>query len=197
MINLSASNEISQKKEQSKTFSHISQDNGENNENRSAVFYGDSNTDEQGDTIKEMNCSNISIIPNQNDLNSEHFETKALLFLLNVYVLCETCEEYYTIKIQDLNHIIAECRCKYIYNCTPSYFIQKYLYTGNGEKASSFCKSHFGHSIIKYCWDCKKNLCEECLKVPSTHNNDTGIHKKHETHTLIDLKKDVKNTKKK
>ena len=44
MIDLSASNEISQKKEQSKTFSHISQDNGENNENRSAIFYGDSNT---------------------------------------------------------------------------------------------------------------------------------------------------------
>ena len=196
MIDLSASNEISQKKEHSKTFSHISQDNGENNENRSSDIYDGVNTDEQLDPIKEMNCSNISIIANQNLLNSQvdtkHFETETLLFLLKVYAFCETCKGYYTIKIQDLNHIIAECRCKYIYNCTPSYFIQNYLYTGNEEKAISFCKSHFGHSIIKYCWDCKKNLCEECLKVLSIHNNVSGIHKKHETHTLIDLKKDVK-----
>lgn len=160
MIDLSASNEISQKKEHSKTFSHISQDNGENNENRSSDIYDGVNTDEQLDPIKEMNCSNISIIANQNLLNSQvdtkHFETETLLFLLKVYAFCETCKGYYTIKIQDLNHIIAECRCKYIYNCTPSYFIQNYLYTGNEEKAISFCKSHFGHSIIKYCWDCKK-----------------------------------------
>ena len=41
--------------------------------------------------------------------------------------------------------------------------------------------------LLKYCLTCKIDVCEKCLVEKDIYDNDTGIHTRHETHTLIDL----------
>lgn len=54
--------------------------------------------------------------------------------------------------------------CKLIKNCTLNEFITKYC---SGELINFGCKIHnkenMPNKFIKYCTDCKTDLCEECL----------------------------------
>ena len=38
------------------------------------------------------------------------------------------------------------------------------------DEKNYYCKKHF-HKFIKYCFLCKKNLCDDCVKEHSDHNN--------------------------
>jgi len=162
-----------------------SQYNNENNEGRLLELDEDESTEEERISIYFPNTSGISF---QKFINSQadtcNNDIRNLLFLFGVYVLCNKCKENYCLSFQDLNHITAECRCKCISQCETNNFIDKYL---SKEDLNFKCKSHNNEKIIKYCWDCKEDLCRECLKELSKHNNKSKKHTKHETHTIIDL----------
>ena len=76
----------------------------------------------------------------------------------------------------------VECGCKLIKHSTVDEIIQKCPFELN----NFGCKIH-NHKYIFYCTDCKRDLCDECLKEKTEYNNHTGNNFKHEIHKLVDL----------
>jgi len=111
-----------------------------------------------------------------------------LRFLLPIYISCSNCKENFSLKIHNFKYMTVECGCKLIKNCTLNEFITKYC---SSELINYGCKIHYEENkpknFIKYCKDCKVDLCEDCLNSKGLYNNDTGKHKAHEVHDLIDL----------
>ena len=85
-------------------------------------------------------------------------------------------------KSQDLSYLTVECECKNIKDVFSKDFVDKYT-TG---KAEYGCKSHKKKKFIKYCSDCKNDLCVECLKEKLKDNNASGIHSEQENLDLLD-----------
>ena len=119
------------------------------------------------------------------DENGNDCDLAKAMFLLNLYTLCEKCYENYSLTFQDLNYITIECGCKLIKNLLINCFILEYCSKEPPYKYG--CKWHDGQKFEKYCKDCKLNLCNLCLGEKSDFYNYSGLHKKHETHTLISL----------
>ena len=111
-----------------------------------------------------------------------------LRFLLPIYISCSNCKENFSLKIHNFKYMTVECGCKLIKNCTLNEFITKYC---SSELINYGCKIHYEENkpknFIKYCKDCKVDLCQDCLNSKGLYNNDTGKHKAHEVHDLIDL----------
>ena len=111
-----------------------------------------------------------------------------LRFLLPIYISCANRKENFSLKLHDFKYMTVECGCKLIKNCTLNEFIVKYY---SSELINYGCKIHNEErkpkNYIKYCKDCKVDLCEDCLNSIGLYNNDTGKHKAHELHNLIDL----------
>ena len=111
-----------------------------------------------------------------------------LRFLLPIYISCSNCKENFSLKIHNFKYMTVECGCKLIKNCTLNEFITKYC---SSELINYGCKIHYEENkpknFIKYCKDCKVDLCEDWLNSIGLYNNDTGKHKAHEVHDLIDL----------
>jgi len=107
-----------------------------------------------------------------------------LLFLSSIYILCEKCNENYSLKFLNLKYVTIKCGCKVIKNCLISEFIFKYC----AKKPINYgCKWHNGEKTDKFCENCQMDVCKFCLNEKSLFYNDTGKHTKHETHDLIDL----------
>lgn len=112
-------------------------------------------------------------------------------FVLPIYILCSICNEYFDIKSLNLKSMDIECKCKLEKNCSLNKFAEKQKDKDFSKHNEFGCKEHGENGsfkkFIKYCKDCKKDLCELCLKETAIYNNDTGKHKTHEAHDLIDL----------
>ena len=111
-------------------------------------------------------------------------------YILPIYILCPSCDEYFDIKSINLQYINIECRCRCINNCPLTEFKKKqdndhFFYTQ--DKLQFGCKLHSNQKYIKYCKDCKQDLCKICLEESAKYNNDSGKHTPHETHELVDL----------
>lgn len=151
------------------------------------------------DQMSQCSSSNYSIYSNHNaqsysissGFNKSSCQLADLLFLSSVYILCENCKDNYYLKFQNLRYINIECECKLIINCLISDFIKDYC----SKKPNNYgCEWHGWERTDKYCLDCKINICKKCLAEKSQFYNDTGLHTKHETHTLInllDVKKEI------
>lgn len=120
-----------------------------------------------------------------------------LLFLSSIYILCEKCNENYSLKFQNLKYVTIKCGCKLVKNCLISQFIFKYC----AKKPINYgCKWHNGEKTDKFCINCQLDVCKFCLTEKSLFYNDSGKHTKHETHDLIDLldvNKEIEEIKKK
>ena len=117
-----------------------------------------------------------------NSSNSALSENDSLSSLLTIFYTCKECKNYFKLKPINFSHLSAECDCKIIINLNSKDFVDKYT-TGTIEVG---CKSH-KKNFIKRCKDCKKDLCEECLKEKLKENNASGLHTEHENHFLLDL----------
>ena len=111
-------------------------------------------------------------------------------YILPIYILCPSCDEYFDLKSINLQYINIECRCRCINNCPLTEFKKKqdndhFFYTQ--DKLQFGCKLHSNQKYIKYCKDCKQDLCKICLEESAKYNNDSGKHTPHETHELVDL----------
>jgi len=118
-----------------------------------------------------------------------HIGTNLRFLYSNFNVICGLCNEYFFYKFHDFEYMDIECKCRIIRNCTLDVLINKYY---SNSKIINGCERHKNEKgenrkFIKYCKDCKVNLCEECLKVKSKFNNNKNSIKVHETHNLIDL----------
>ena len=63
----------------------------------------------------------------------------------------------------------VECKCRLIRSCTKDELINKYY---SNRKILNGCERHKNEKgenkkYIKYCKDCKVNLCDDCLKEKS------------------------------
>ena len=79
-----------------------------------------------------------------------------------------------------------ECQCKFLRNCTINKFIESY----RSDSKPNLCEKH-KNKYSFYCKDCKKDLCDDCLKEKATDNNTTGNITKHKMHSLINLSFDL------
>ena len=112
----------------------------------------------------------------------------SLRFLLPIYSSCSKCNNNYTFDVEGSDYMTIECECNLIRNIRLSEFIKHFCSKTLGYYG---CKKDMKKNIIKkyiyYCKDCKKDLCEECVKEISPFINNGGKRKVHETHELIDL----------
>ena len=127
---------------------------------------------------------------------SDNFD---LMFLKDFFLLCPECNENFLFKLINFEYMNIECGCKFIKYCTTIQFLKNF----KAKPVRICCITHkagnINKSFIKYCKDCKINLCEDCLKEEAIFNNSEGYIKIHETHEIIDLldnKKDIEETKK-
>ena len=107
--------------------------------------------------------------------------------ILNTYFFdkCSICNKIQNLSKELLafkyciicNEVICEeCKEKHINN---NNHIKEHYFISNNEKRIK-CLSHFqNNNYIEYCFECKKNLCKECLK--------TRMHIKHNKHPLDEL----------
>ena len=114
-------------------------------------------------------------------------------YIIPIYILCSTCNEYFDIKSLNMEYMDIECGCKYIKNYSLNEFEKEKDYNDGWfcNNKNFGCKLHSENNsiekFVKYCDDCKKDLCQKCLEEIAIHNNPTGKHTTHETHDLIDL----------
>ena len=161
------------------------------------------------DSYSCSNCSsNIKIISldeknlkisfeclNKDLNNNHHIQTMSIneyikKMIINTYLFskCSICN-----KIQNLskdlsifkyciicNEVICEqCKEKHINISNNNNHIKDHYFINNNEKRIK-CLTHFqNNNIIEYCFDCKKNLCKECLK--------TRMHKTHTKYPMDEL----------
>lgn len=141
------------------------------------------------DKMSQFSLSNFSGNTDQscsfsNEQGKKTCELANLLFLLSIYILCDECNDNYCLTFQNLSYITVECECKLIKNCLISNFIKEYC----SKKPLNYgCQWHNREIFTKYCTDCNINVCSKCLAEKSHFFNYTGLHTKHETHTLINL----------
>ena len=124
-----------------------------------------------------------------------------LTFFVPLYIMCSSCKQYFNIKALNLEYIDIECKCRYIKNCPINEFKKKqddgFFFDTENICCKLHSKNNCSKEFIKYCKDCKKDLCETCLEESALYNNDSGTHKIHETHDLInlnDIKKVIEET---
>ena len=123
-------------------------------------------------------------------------------YLVPIYILCSSCNEYFDIISLNMEYIDIECKCRFLKNCPINEFEKKQNNNFFFDNDKFGCKLHFENNsnehFVKYCLDCKKDLCKQCLKEIAKFNNDKGQHTTHEVHDLIDLlniDKDIEETK--
>jgi len=87
-------------------------------------------------------------------------------YIIPIYILCSTCNEYFDIKSLNSEYMDIECGCKFIKNYSLKEFEEEKDYN-NGWCCNSKnfgCKLHSENNsiekFVKYCDDCKK----DCVK---------------------------------
>ena len=130
---------------------------------------------EQSELILDSNINiNINIKSNMN-LGFYFF------IFMNQFMYCQKCKSYFIINFtSNYNYIDISCECILIKNITLYKFIKEYceedFLSGINE-----CKKH-KKEYIKYCTDCRENLCEECEKEETKSEKFKG--RVHGNHTL-------------
>ena len=145
-----------------------------------------------------------------NNINSEQFElsldlninTKSNMNLgfyffifINQFIYCQKCKSYIIINFtSNYNYIDISCECILIKNIILDKFIKEYCkddFLGGINE----CKKH-KKEYIKYCTDCRENLCEDCEKEETKSEKFKG--RVHGNHSLkqADYKLFKKNKKK-
>ena len=181
-------------------------------QNKLEALYNSSDSKEETKSTKiknnvsnnEENSSDIlglSSIKNENEnnnINSELYElsldsninknTKSNMNLsfyffifINQFIYCQKCKSYFIINFtSNYNYIDIKCECILKKNITLDKFIKEYckddLLGGINE-----CKKH-KKEYIKYCTDCRENLCEDCEKEETKSEKFKG--RVHGNHTL-------------
>ena len=150
---------------------------------------------------EEKDNFNINSLNESGSFIPKCSEFTNLTFFLPLYIMCSSCKQYFNIKSLNLEYIDIECKCRYIKNCPINEFKKKQDDGFFFDTENICCKLHSKNNrskeFIKYCKDCKKDLCETCLEESALYNNDSGTHKIHETHDLInlnDIKKVIEET---
>ena len=107
------------------------------------------------------------------------------------YIFCIKCLNFYKLEIKN-NIIKLECDCIIIDNCTIDNFITNYTITDKDlVENNSKCKKHPDQKYTTYCKVCNCDLCDECLKETKIYGTVGTIIKKHETHSKIELEKEI------
>ena len=88
------------------------------------------------------------------------------------YFICNNCYSSPKFSFTFYNLLNIKCDCKKVINIRTNDFIARY--TDNGktmvEKYCN-CKEHHNSAFKFYCFDCKINLCDNCLNKKKTHKN--------------------------
>ena len=86
---------------------------------------------------------------------------------------CQHCSIFYKIKFKNINEIKASCNCK----CLENLPLKDYLKQIKDSKIdinNIKCKTH--NNVFQYhCYDCIKDLCEECLFLNFAHKGHTVL----------------------
>ena len=143
--------------------------------NDEQIFSNELDTIEKKSFIDQTDTENLS----------EKKEVNNLIFLLNIFNSCKNCGDCIFFKFQSFKRITIECICKLIKNCTVDEFIN--LFCKNNKPKQYGCKFHQRQKYEKYCIDCNRNLCKDCLDEEALYKIVTSAKKRHEDHTLIDL----------
>ena len=134
---------------------------------------------------------NSSFVNEENSSNSICSAFSGISYVMPIYILCSSCNEYFDIISLNMEYIDIECGCRFFKNCPINEFKRRKDNDFNFDFDKYGCKSHYKNNLnerfVKYCQDCKKDLCKQCLKEIAKYNNDTRKHTTHETHDLIDL----------
>ena len=147
-------------------------------------FYGEENKgneeDDYDDGVEEE-IEDDKLFENHS-INSEPLN---LDFLSEKFYICPDCKDYFSYKYISPYHMNIECGCRFLQNFTFNQFSKNCKKIATDDKPIS-CKTH-NKTFIKYCKDCKIDLCEDCEKEKAKTNNSTGNVTEHETHDLINL----------
>ena len=106
-------------------------------------------------------------------INSGEFYPKVELKkkLKNRYFFCKHCHSSPKFSFTFNNLLKIKCDCKKIINIRTNDFIDNYTCQDkNIVEKYFYCKEH-EQSYEYYCFDCKSNICEVCLRKKKTHKN--------------------------
>ena len=118
--------------------------------------------------------------PYRNNFNNSE-ENKSMNFYSNQenkkkkksrYYICRECFSSPKITFIVSNLLKIKCDCKKYINIRTNDFIESYINHENKDNIQKYlnCKEH-NNRYIYYCFDCKLNLCEECLIEYKIHEN--------------------------
>ena len=109
---------------------------------------------------------------------------------------CPNCKIPCSIIFNDNFNISFECDCLFIKNIPIKEFINDYIKKVNfkNKEYSMHCKFHFEQTkFIKYCINCRYDLCEKCLNDKFfLLSNKIISNKKHDNHSFINYEKITK-----
>ena len=158
--------------------------------NKSLIFYSG----------KEENVSRKSICINN---NSEVYKTSNFYpykenkkKLKKRFYICKNCESSPKITFVGNNLLNLKCDCNKLNNLRTNDFIEFYSENKNNANKYLGCKDHYHCKYKYYCFNCKVNLCEECLidKIHENHLKQSLFLNKEE---FDEVKKIIKNVRKK
>ena len=109
---------------------------------------------------------------------------------------CPNCKIPCSIIFNDNFNISFECDCLFIKNIPIKEFINDYIKKVNfkNKEYSMHCKFHSEQTkFIKYCINCRYDLCEKCLNDKFfLLSNKIISNKKHDNHSFINYEKITK-----
>ena len=89
-------------------------------------------------------------------------------------IICRKCSFTPEINFINNNLIDISCKCEIKRNYCVQNFKREYIINKKEEKIYTLCKQH-NLKFVKYCQDCKIDICSECLNInhhyPHTFNN--------------------------
>ena len=94
--------------------------------------------------------------------------------LKNSKIICRKCSFTPEINFINNNLIDITCKCEIKRNYCTQNFRREYIVNKKEEKIYTLCQQH-NLKFVKYCQDCEKDICSECLNInnhsPHSFNN--------------------------
>ena len=127
---------------------------------------------------------------NDNDKDNHHLQTIPIKEYINnmekniyLYDECSIChqKQNYNCNLPIFKYCI-NCREIICHNCFDNHHNNTnkiHCYINNNEKMTTCLLHSKNNSFIEYCFDCKRHLCNECLK--------TKEHKKHNKNNIYEI----------
>jgi len=106
------------------------------------------------------------------------------------YIMCNNCHYSCKFSININNNLIhVKCNCRKLDNLRTHDFIEYYInYEKRIVNRYLCCQDHKYQKYIKYCSDCKVNLCEKCL-------SESNYHENHSKENILDINDKIKEIK--